>query len=120
MVRTAASCCAIGALLMLGFGLGAAAGGDVDGANPGPVAQAGGGDAAGPSPQRLLQILDQDGDGTLSHAEFVETPRPGNVANTELAERNRAAHFDQLDVDGDGRLTVDELAELPGISRRGG
>lgn len=70
------------------------------------------------SQRRMMQMMDQNGDGFLDHEEFVETPRPGAGANTELAERNRAAHFDQLDRDGDGRLSPEELSRMPGRSPR--
>jgi hypothetical protein len=62
--------------------------------------------------RRMLQMMDQDGDGMLSHEEFVETPRPGAGADSEMARRNRAARFDQLDTDGDGQLDAGELANL--------
>jgi Ca2+-binding EF-hand superfamily protein len=61
----------------------------------------------------MLQLLDQDGDGALSREEFVDTPRPGGMGNSDLAQRNRELHFDQLDANGDGRLTRDELADMP-------
>ena len=74
-----------------------------------------GGDAASEATRRqrrMMQMLDQDGDGTLSHEEFVETPRPGAGANTEQAVRRRDARFEQLDADDDGRLSAAELTEL--------
>ena len=65
--------------------------------------------------RRMLQMMDQDGDGRLSAREFVETPRPGAGADSEMAQRNRAARFDQLDANGDGQLDADELADMPNM-----
>jgi hypothetical protein len=74
----------------------------------GPGAQGGG------QQRRMIHMMDQDGDGALSREEFVETPRPGGMANSDLAQRNREARFDQLDANGDGRLSPDELANMSG------
>jgi len=80
-----------------------------------PMGPGGGmGPQDGRQQRRMMQMLDQDGDGALSREEFVETPRPGGMANSDLAQRNRESHFEQLDANGDGRLTPDELADMPG------
>jgi hypothetical protein len=68
--------------------------------------------------ERLLLMLDQNGDGVLDHEEFVETPRPGGAGVSDAAQRSRAAQFDQLDQDGDGVLSEEELAELSGVRVR--
>ncbi len=72
----------------------------------------------GVSAKRMLELLDQNGDGVLDHEEFVETPRPGGAGVSDAAQRSRAQQFDNLDQDGDGRLSEEELAELPGVRVR--
>jgi len=68
--------------------------------------------------ERLLLMLDQNGDGVLDHEEFVETERPGGAGVSDAAQRSRAQQFDNLDQDGDGLLSEEELAELPGVRVR--
>jgi Ca2+-binding EF-hand superfamily protein len=64
---------------------------------------------------RLFADLDRDGDGTLSKVEAARAPAPGfllaflhGTLNLEAAAE--AVPFDQLDADGDGRVSRREFA----------
>jgi hypothetical protein len=82
------------------------------GGGPGAGRGMGGGSrGGGPGmPQgQMFQLMDQNGDGAVSRDEFVGAPRGGPMSQNQFAEQNRATRFDELDRDGNGRLTPDEM-----------
>ena len=62
--------------------------------------------------QRDLDIMDVDGDGQVSRAEFLEFMLVAmNLIDEDLMHELRD-HFDRLDVDGTGSLSRDDLVEV--------
>jgi hypothetical protein len=70
------------------------------------------GGRSAPEPEALFKRLDADGDGSVSKAEFLASPRAQQ--NKEAAEKR----FATVDKDGDGKLSQDEFTA--GMKRRGG
>ena len=61
--------------------------------------------------QRDLDIMDEDGDGQVTRAEFLEFMLVAmNRVDKELIDELRD-HFDRLDVDGTGTLSREDLVE---------
>ena len=75
--------------------------GDKEGGHHG--GHGGGGQGGHPSPEEVLKHLDQDGSGGVSYDEFMLPP---HVENTDAAKME---HFNKLDADGNGELSVTEL-----------
>lgn len=89
-----------------------------------------------PAGQKFLEMLDTDGSGTVSRAEFaaasmamfaqsdadrdgfvsrnefLEIGRPSSVPEPEARYRRRVERFDGMDTDGDGRLSAAELEAI--------
>jgi len=65
--------------------------------------------AQAPSPADIIKAWDKDGDGTVDKAEWTAAGRP--------AER-----FDMVDLNHDGKITVEELTQVMAAmrARRGG
>lgn len=62
--------------------------------------------------QHDLDIMDRDGDGIVTRAEFLEFMLVAmNKIDQNLVDDLRS-HFDQLDADGTGELTRDDLVEV--------
>ncbi|MCY0930304.1 EF-hand domain-containing protein [Streptomyces sp. H27-H1] len=59
-----------------------------------------------PMVQAILTIVDTDGDGVISPAEFHKAQE---AFDTRLSQADAEALFRRIDADGDGTLTVDEL-----------
>ena len=67
-----------------------------------------------PNPAKIIEHLDQDGNGSVSKAEFLAGKRAQK--NPERAEKA----FSHIDADGNGELTTDEFAQLkPRAGREG-
>jgi Ion channel/EF hand len=61
--------------------------------------------------QQDLEIMDRDGDGTVTRAEFLEFMLIAmNKIDQQLVEELRK-HFDRLDIDGTGELTKNDLIQ---------
>ena len=62
--------------------------------------------------QQDLEVMDRDGNGTVTRAEFLEFMLIAmNKIDQELVDELRM-HFDRLDVDGTGELTKDDLIQV--------
>lgn len=61
--------------------------------------------------QRDLDIMDENGDGSVSRSEFLEFMLVAmNKIDQELVDELRG-HFDKLDADGTGELSREDLVE---------
>jgi Ca2+-binding EF-hand superfamily protein len=56
----------------------------------------------------IMDDIDQDGDGKISVDEFKDSRISTQLQNDEVIRKQ----FNQIDVDGDGHITQEELAEL--------
>ena len=62
--------------------------------------------------QQDLDVMDRDGNGTVTRAEFLEFMLIAmNKIDQELVDELRM-HFDRLDADGTGELTKDDLIQV--------
>jgi len=56
----------------------------------------------------IMEDIDQNGDGKISVDEFKDSRISTQLQNDDVIRK----HFNQIDVDGDGHITAEELAEL--------
>ncbi|MGQ9365542.1 hypothetical protein [Azospirillum sp. ST 5-10] len=71
------------------------------------------GAGAGAGPGRMFTMLDADGNGAVSLPEFLAGPQGRSGVDPQLMAQHRTQRFQQLDRNGDGSLTPDELG--PGV-----
>jgi opacity protein-like surface antigen len=57
----------------------------------------------------MMKAMDADGNGSVSLEEFLNAPRGNSKQSADTIKQRRTAHFKQLDRNGDGVLSLDEL-----------